>query len=170
MLKNVRFIGLDVHAESIVIAVANSGDAPAEFLKTISYDCSRLLTELRKLAKDSDLRVCYEAGPTGFGLQRFLTEKRIDCMMVAPSLVPVQTGSRVKTDRRDARRLAHFLRSGDLTPVWVPDEQTEALRDLERAREDARLAERSARQQLLKFLLRHGRRFTAGKTHWTQIH
>jgi transposase len=115
-------------------------------------------------------QVSTDAGPTGFGLQRFLTEKRIDCMMVAPSLVPVQTGSRVKTDRRDARRLAHFLRSGDLTPVWVPDEQTEALRDLERAREDAMLAERSARQQLLKFLLRHGRRFTAGKTHWTQIH
>lgn len=170
MLKNVRFIGLDVHAESIVIAVANSGDTPAEFLKIISYDCSRLLKELRKLAKLSDLRVCYEAGPTGFGLQRFLVGENVSCIVVAPSLVPVQTGLRVKTDRRDARRLAHFLRSGDLTPVWVPDEQTEALRDLERAREDARLAERSARQQLLKFLLRHERRFTAGKTNWTQIH
>ena len=136
MKDNVRFVGLDVHAESIVIAVANDGDAPAEVFKTIPHDSKRLLKELGKLAKDADLRVCYEAGPTGFGWQRFLAEKDIDCMLVAPSLVPVQTGSRVKTDRRDARRLAHFLRSGDLTRVWVSDEQTEALRDVERARED----------------------------------
>src|SRR5690606_34198958 len=102
--------------------------------------------------------------------QRFLAEHGVECLVVAPSLVPVQSGSRVKTDRRDARKLAHFLRSGDLTPIWIPDEPTEAVRDLERARDDARLAERRARQQLLKFLLRHGRRFTEGKHHWTQIH
>jgi len=170
MHTNVRYVGLDVHAESIIMAVADAGDAPAAMWKALPYDLPRLLKELRQLGRLSQLKVCYEAGPTGFGLQRFLAEHGVDCLVVAPSLVPVQSGSRVKTDRRDARKLAHFLRSGDLTPIWIPDEHTEAIRDLERAREDARLAERRARQQLLKFLLRHGRRFTEGKHHWTQIH
>lgn len=170
MNTKVRNVGLDVHAESIVVGVADAGQEPAEVLKTIPYDEPRLLKELKRLGPLSHLKVCYEAGPTGFGLQRFLQTHGVDCVVIAPSMVPVQCGSRIKTDRRDARRLAHFLRSGDLTPIWVPDEQTEALRDLERSREDARLAERRARQQLLKFLLRHGRRFTEGKHNWTQTH
>jgi transposase len=170
MTKSVRYVGLDVHAESIIMAVADAGEAPAQVWKSIPYDLRRLLKELERLGSNSRLKVCYEAGPTGFGVQRFLERNAVECVVVAPSLVPVQSGSRVKTDRRDARKLAHFLRSGDLTPIWVPDEQTEALRDLERAREDARLAERRARQQLLKFLLRHDRRFTEGKSHWTQMH
>lgn len=170
MSTKLRYVGLDVHAESIMIGVADAGDAPAQNWKAIAYDPPRLLKELRKLGRLSSLKVCYEAGPTGFGLQRFLKQHRVDCIVVAPSLVPVRSGVRIKTDRRDARKLAHFLRSGDLTPIWVPDEQTEAIRDLERAREDARLAERRARQQLLKFLLRHGRRFTEGKHNWTKIH
>jgi len=170
MTENVRYIGLDVHADSIVIAVADGNRDAAEVLKSIPHDLPRLLVELQRLGRTSSLKVCYEAGPTGFGLQRFLKEKGVECIVVAPGLVPIQQGSRVKTDRRDARKLAHFLRSGDLTPIWVPDEHTEALRDLERARDDARLAERRARQQLLKFLLRHGRRFTEGKHHWTQMH
>lgn len=169
-MTTLRFIGLDVHAETIVIAVADAGSTPAVNLKTIAYDEGRLLTELRKLGPPESLRVCYEAGPTGFGLERFLRSRGVHCVVVAPSLTPQSIGSRVKTDRRDARKLAHFLRSGDLTPIWVPDEQTESLRDLERAREDARLSERRARQQLLKFLMRHGRRFTEGKCHWTQKH
>jgi len=90
-------------------------------------------------------------------------------MVMAPSLIP-EVNSRVKTDRRDACKLARFLRSGDLTSVWVPDEQTEALRDLERARDDARLAERRIKQQLLKFLMRHSRVFTEGKSYWTKTH
>src|SRR5690606_18768466 len=153
-MSNVRCVGLDVHARSIVIAVAE-GQTPAETLKRLPYDESRLLAELRRLGPPESLKVCYEAGPTGFGLQRFLTAQGIDCIVVAPTLVPRISGCRVKTDRRDARKLAHFLRSGDLTAIWVPDEHTEALRDLERARDDARLAERCARQQLSKFLLRH---------------
>ena len=104
------------------------------------------------------MRCCYEAGPTGFGLHRELTAAGIDCVVVAPSLVPMKAGDRVKTDRRDAVKLARFLRSGDLTAVYVPDEATEAMRDLERARDDAKKAERVARHQLGKFLLRHGRR------------
>jgi len=170
MHKNVRSIGLDVHAESIVMAVADPGQTPAQVCKSIPYDLPRLLKELRQLGARATLSVCYEAGPTGLGVQRFLQQQQIDCIVVAPSLVPVQSGSRVKTDRRDACKLAHFLRSGDLTPIWIPDAQTEALRDLERAREDARLALRRARQQLLKFLLRHDCRYTEGVSHGTQTH
>jgi transposase len=169
-MSKVRFVGLDVHAESIVIAVADAGTAPAEIWKSVAFSHPRLLAELKKLGRLNGLKVCYEAGPTGFGLQRFLACQGIDCVIVAPSLVPQTSGSRVKTDRRDARKLAHFLRSGDLTAVWIPDEPTEALRDLERAREDARIAERRARQQLLKFLLRHERRYTEGTSHWTVRH
>ena len=170
MKTKLRYVGLDVHAESIVIAVAEAGDRAAEDWKSIPYDHGRLWQELRRLGEVAALKVCYEAGPTSLGMQRFLAEKQVDCIVVAPSLVPVQSGQRIKTDRRDARKLAHFLRSGDLAPIWIPDERTEAIRDLERAREDARLAERRARQQLLKFLLRHGRRFTEGQSNWTRRH
>ena len=103
-------------------------------------------------------------------MARTLIAAGVDCVVVAPGLVPQVAGSRIKTDRRDAKKLAHFLRSGDLTVVWIPDEQTEALRDLERARDDARLAERRIKQQLLKFLLRHGRRYDEGKETWTKTH
>lgn len=170
MNETLRHFGLDVHAESIVIAVAEGGGGEPEVLMSIPYDPPRLLKELRRRGSVSSCRVCYEAGPTGLGLQRFLAANGVECLVVAPSLVPVQSGSRVKTDRRDARKLARFLRSGDLVPIWIPDERSEAVRDLERARDDARLAERRARQQLLKFLLRHGCRFREGKCHWTQTH
>ena len=104
-------------------------------------------------------------GPTGFGLARRLHAAGIACEVIAPSLVPVQPGARVKTDRRDAQKLAQDLRSGDLTPVHVLDPATEAIRDLERARDDAKRAERAARHQLSKFLLRHGRWFE-GRSTW----
>jgi transposase len=160
---------LDVHSDSIVIAVAREGREAAENWKTIPNDGARLRKELRRLVKNGEvLKVCYEAGPTGFGLCRGLRDAGIDCVVVAPSLVPSKAGDRVKTDRRDARKLAHFLRSGDLTEVYVPDEAVEAIRDLERARDDAKCAERVARHQLSKFLLRHGRHWEY--TTWTQKH
>jgi len=154
-MENVRFVGLDVHANSIAIAVAEPGRGEPGLLATIPNDTVLLLKRLRRMGT---VRCCYEAGPTGFGLQRELTEAGIDCIVVAPSLVPMKAGDRVKTDRRDAVKLARFLRSGDLTAVYVPDEATEAMRDLERARDDAKKAERVALHQLSKFLLRHGRR------------
>jgi transposase len=170
MNSKVRFVGLDVHKETIVIAVAESEGGEARVLKSMLHDAVKLKKELAALARGGwTLQVCYEAGPTGYGLQRVLTEAKISCVVVAPSLVPKKAGSRVKTDRRDAAQLAHFLRSGDLTAVWVPDEETEALRDLERARDDAKNAERVARHQLDKFLLRHGR-IWSGKTRWTRAH
>lgn len=168
-MSNLRCIGLDVHKESIVMAVAEPGDRPAEIFERLPYDPQLVLKRLSKLGARQSLRVCYEAGPTGYGLYRRLTRAGLDCRVVAPALVPQVSGTRVKTDRRDARKLAHFLRSGDLTTIWVPDEATEAIRDLERARDDARLAQRRIRQQLLKFLLRNERRFP-GRTHWTKTH
>lgn len=165
-MENVRFVGLDVHADSIAIAVAEPGRGEPALLGTIAHDYPALLKRLRRLGA---VRCCYEAGPTGFGLKRALEKDGIDCIVVAPSLVPVRSGDRVKTDRRDALRLARFLRSGDLTEVHVPSVATEAMRDLERARDDAKRAETVARQQLGKFLLRHGRRYP-GKSTWTRPH
>ena len=169
-MSKLRYVGLDVHKDSIVIAVADDGSAPAEIVSRIEWSESRLLTVLRKLGPLGGLKVCYEAGPTGYGLQRYLAAAKVDCVVIAPALVPQLQSCHIKTDRRDACKLAHFLRSGDLTTIWVPDEQTEALRDLVRARDDARLAERRIRQQLLKFLLRHGRRCPEGMNHWTMRH
>jgi len=168
MSKSVRFVGLDVHKDSIVIAVAEEGREPATVHSEILNDWPSLRKSLRRLGNFERLRCCYEAGPCGFGLYRKMRDAGIDCVVIAPSLVPSQSGSRVKTDRRDAKKLAHFLRSGDLTEIFVPDEEAEALRDLERAREDAKNAERGARHQLGKFLLRHDRRWS--KTNWTKEH
>lgn len=167
-MEKVRFVGMDVHKDTIVIAVADSDGGVPQVVKEIPNDALRVIRELRRLENHGKLRCCYEAGPTGFTLARRLQKEGIECMVVAPSLIPTQAGVRIKTDRRDAEKLARFLRSGDLTPVHVPDASTEAMRDLERARQDARKAERVCRQQLLKFLLRQDRHF-AGKT-WTKAH
>jgi transposase len=169
MNASVIYVGMDVHKDTIVIAVAREGREAAENWKTIPNEGVRLRKALKMLVKNGEvLKVCYEAGPTGFGLCRQLREASIDCIVVAPSLVPGKPGDRVKTDRRDARRLAHFLRSGDLTEVYVPEEAVEAIRDLERSRDDAKCAERVARHQLSKFLLRHGRHWEY--TTWTLKH
>lgn len=169
MSTSVVYVGLDVHKDSIVIAVAREGRGEASKWKTIPYDAVRLVKALKMLLKEGEvLKVCYEAGPTGFGLCRRMREMGIDCIVVAPSLVPGKPGDRVKTDPRDARNLAHYLRSGDLTEVCVPDAAVEAIRDLERARDDAKGAERVARHQLSKFLLRHDRQWD-GNT-WTSRH
>lgn len=165
-MEKLRFVGLDVHKESIAIAVAEASGGDPSSLGTIPNDTAALLKRLRKLGR---VRCCYEAGPTGFGLCRDLRKAGIDCTVIAASLVPVRSGDRVKTDRRDAVKLARFLRSGDLTEVHVPEPATEAMRDLERCRDDAKHAERRARHQLGKFLLRHGRIY-AGKTAWTGLH
>ena len=168
-MQKVRFVGLDVHKESIVVAVADDDGSAPEVIGTVPNDSGLLLKRLRKLGPSACLRVCYEAGPTGFGLCRRLEEVGIACDVIAPSLVPKRSSDRVKTDRRDAAKLARFHRSGDLTKVYVPAPATEAMRDMERARDDAKRAERTARHQLSKFLLRHGRVYQ-GKTAWTGMH
>jgi transposase len=135
-MRNVRFVGLDVHAETIAVAVAESG-GEVRNLGIIPNRCESIERLIRKLGKQEQLRVCYEAGPTGYSLYWQLTRMGVKCEVVAPTLVPVKAGDRVKTDRRDAERLARCHRAGDLTAVWVPDAAHEALRDLVRAREAA---------------------------------
>jgi len=165
-MKNVRFVGLDVHAETIAVAVAESG-GEVRSLGIIPNRCEPVARLMRKLGKPEQLRVCYEAGPTGYALYWQLTRLGVKCEVVAPTLVPVKAGDRVKTDRRDAERLARCHRAGDLTAVWVPDAVHEALRDLVRAREAAKTDQLRARHRLSKFLLRHGRRPAEGVQAWT---
>lgn len=168
MLTITRYVGLDVHKNTISIAICG-GSGDARFIETIPHDMPLLLKHLKKHAENLPIRVGYEAGPTGYGLHRFLTQNKIECVVVPPSSVPKQSLRRVKTDRRDARAIAVHLRSGAFRAVLVPDPESEAIRDLGRAREDARNALGRAKRHLLSFLLRHGRSFD-GKTNWTKAH
>ena len=163
-----RFVGLDVHAATIAVAVAEPGRAgEVRQLGIIPNE----LTAIRKLfgkLGTKKLKACYEAGPTGFALYWQLTQLGVDCEVIAPSLVPVKAGDRIKTDRRDAVKLARCYRAGELTPVWVPDQAHEALRDLVRAREAAKRDQHRARQRLSKFLLRTGKKPPQSSSTWTQ--
>ncbi len=145
-------VGLDVHARSIRVAAVRADELLEE--RTLPYDEEAVELVLRRWPV---VRCCYEAGPTGFGLQRFLVERGIDCQVVAPGLVPQRPGDRVKTDSRDARKLARLLAGGLLEPIHVPSRELEAARDLVRAREDARLDRMRDRHRLSRFCLRHGR-------------
>jgi len=164
-----RFVGLDVHADTIAVAVAEK-EGEVRSLGTIPNRLSSVRKLLGKLGDPGSWRACYEAGPTGYTLYWQLTKLGVECMVVAPTLVPMKAGDRVKTDRRDAERLARSFRAGELTAVWVPDAAHEALRDLVRAREAAKGDQLRARHRLGKFLLRHGRRPSEKMTAWTQRH
>ena len=153
MKEKLRFLGLDVHAETIAVAVAET-DGEVRSLGTIPNRAESIRKMIKKLGPAEKLRACYEGGPTGHVVYWQLAELGIQCEVVAPTLVPVKPGDRVKTDRRDAEKLACCYRSGDLTAVWVPDDGSEALRDLVRAREAARQDQMRARHRLSKFLLR----------------
>jgi transposase len=139
-------------------------------LGTIANRAESIRKLVKKLGPVEQLKACYEAGPTGYVLYWQLAELGVACEVIAPTLVPMKAGDRVKTDRRDAERLARSYRSGDLTPVWVPDEGSEALRDLVRAREAAKQDQLRARHRLSKFLLRSGQRPAAGMKAWTQLY
>jgi transposase len=169
-MATVRFVGLDVHAETIVVAVAETA-GEVRTLGTIPNRPEAVRRLMRQLGPPDQLRLCYEAGPTGYVLYWQLIGLGVHCDVVAPSLVPTKAGDRVKTDRRDAEKLARSYRAGDLTAVWVPDAEHEALRDLVRAREAAKKDQLRARHRLGKFLLRHGRRRPAHlKMAWTAAH
>ena len=170
MVRIAKFVGLDVHKDTIALAVSEGGPVgEARELGVIPHDVPKLVKKLLSVARAEDLYVVYEAGPTGFGLCRELGARGIQCIVVAPNRVPQVPGARIKTDRRDARHLAFMLRTNSLSGITIPDEELEALRDLVRAREDAVRARRSARQQLSMFLLRHGRHWK-GKSGWTVAH
>lgn len=170
MKEFTKYVGLDVHKETIAVSVAeaNGGEVRyvGEFANTPEA-IEKLIKQLRK--GGANLSFCYESGPCGYGIYRQLKDLGWECLVVAPSLIPKKAGDRVKTDRRDSLSLARLHRAGELTAVWVPDGAQEALRDLMRAREDMKHLQKQAKQRLLAFLLRHGRCYS-GKDNWTQMH
>ena len=171
MKKATRFVGLDVHAETIAVAVAEPGrTGELESLGTIPNRFEAVAKLVKRLGGPKGLLVCYEAGPTGYVLYWQLIKIGVECEVVAPTLVPQKVGDRVKTDRRDALKLARCLRAGELTKVWVPDPAHEALRDLVRAREAAKKDQLRARHRLSKFLLRAGCRPPDGTVAFSATH
>ena len=171
MNQFIKYVGLDTHKDTIAVAIADiTGGKPRYY-----GEIANTPTALTKLMKDVSpngevVSYCYEAGPCGYGIYRQISGSGHDCCVVAPSLIPTKPGDRVKTDRRDSENLARLHRAGELTPVWVPDLEQEAMRDLTRAREDMKHLERQARQRLCAFLLRHGQRYESGKSKWTQAY
>jgi len=165
------FIGFDTAKKKHAVAIADVGrEGEIRYLGEIDSSPLTIERMIRKLAgRYEKLHFCYEAGPTGYGLYRQVRGLGHDCTVVAPSLIPKKSGERVKTNRRDAVTLARLFRAGELTSVWVPDTVHEAVRDLVRARETASQDLRRKRQQLLSFLLRHGRIFS-GRQHWSRAH
>jgi len=162
------FVGLDAHKDSIFVSMLLPGRKGAmEWQLPNGTQAARKLA--RKLEREAsrEVHACYEAGPCGYALQRQLAKEGVRCDVVAPSLIPVKPGDRIKTDRRDAKKLAEMLRAELLTVVRPPTEKEEAVRDLCRCREDAKHDETRARNRLMKFLLRHGRIYSDGRS-WTQ--
>lgn len=165
-----KYVGLDVHKETIAVATADGDGGEATFRGEIPNTPEAVGRLMKKLSPCGDvIAFCYEAGPCGYGIYRQITSQGHECAVVAPSLIPKKAGDRVKTDRRDCVTLARQHRAGELTAVWVPDEEQEAIRDLTRAREDFKALDRHSRQRLNAFLLRHNRVYP-GKSKWTQAH
>ena len=167
-VAELKFVGLNVHKDSITSAVLEPGRETPVLDRFFRDEASvrRFVGTLGDLAA---VRSCYEAGPTGYELARFLHRLGVACEVIAPSLIPVAPGAKVKTDSRDARRLAHLYRSGELVAVHIPTPEEEAIRDLARTRADLVIDRTRARHRLSKFLLRHGEVFRAG-TQWTVAH
>jgi transposase len=170
MTKGITYVGLDVHKASISVALLATGA-----IKAVQWELPNEPSEVRKLVRKlrreggEELLCAYEAGPCGYGLQRQLQGQGVSCQVVAPSLIPRKAGDRIKTDRRDARKLAELLRAGLLTEVRPPSEAEEALRDLCRCRDDARTDLLRARHRLSKMLLRRDLRYPGGRP-WTRQH
>jgi transposase len=172
MEQSTRFVGMDVHKDTIVAAVTATGEVGnATAYGTFPNTAAALETLVKRLrqAGSGPIKFCYEAGPCGYGVHRTLTKMGEDCMVVAPSMIPRKSGDRQKTDKRDAASLAVLHRGGLLTAVWVPDAAHEAMRDLIRTRLATVRAVRAARQQLSAFLLRHERTYPGNKP-WTKAH
>jgi len=171
MEKRITFVGLDAHKESISVALLLPGQE-----KPVEWQCANEKASVRRMVRkvlrqaEGTVRFCYEAGPCGYALQRWIREDGAECVVIAPSLIPRKPGERIKTDRRDARKLAQLLRAGLLTEVHPPTAEDEAVRDLCRAREDAHQDLVRCRHRLSKLLLRRGWVWREGKRAWSQSH
>jgi transposase len=167
-MNDITYVGLDVHKATVCVAIAESGrDGEVREVGVFENRPDVLRKMVARLGKQRRrLNFCYEAGPCGYGLHRLLIGLGHDCVVVAPSLIPMKAGDRIKTDRRDALMLAKLHRAGELTPIWIPDAAHEAMRDLVRARATAVRALSKARQHLQGFLLRHDRIYPGARA-WT---
>src|ERR1700749_481768 len=170
MAKPITYVGLDVHKDTLAVALAEAGlrGEVREHGRIPNTPAALKALTVKLAPARRELRFCYEAGPCGYGIQRQLSVAGHDCAVVAPSLIPKRPGDRVKTDRRDAASPGKLHPGGELTSVWVPDAGHEAIRDLVRARLDAVHALRRARQQVSGFLLRQGCHY--GRAAWTKLH
>jgi Transposase and inactivated derivatives len=170
-MEKIIYVGLDVHADTIAVAIADTGRlGEVRYYGVIRNTADSVLSLTKKLCLPRVKPIfCYEAGPCGYGLHRLLTKLGYECAVVAPAMIPRRVGDRVKTDRRDAEMLARLWRAGELTPIWTPDEEQEAMRDLIRYRKQTMEAIKVAKQQLLSFLLRHGLRYDR-PSYWTKCH
>ena len=164
-MENVTHIGLDVHKETIAVAVLRPGGLECDE-RVIANTPEALRRLIARFPDRATLRTCYEAGPTGYDTHRLLTDLGVPCEVIAPSLIPRRSGAHVKTDRIDARNLARLHSAGELTAVRVPSPAEEALRDLVRTREDLQSDRRLARQRVKSFLLRYGRRYPVPRGRW----
>lgn len=165
-----KYVGMDVHKETIAVAIAKEGRGEPVYYGEIANNAEAIRKLVTKVNSNGErASFCYEAGPCGYEVYRQLIDLGQRCDVVAPSLIPKKSGDRVKTDRRDANTLTRLYRAGELTPVWVPDKEQEAMRDLTRAREDMKAMEGHAKQRLGAFLLRHGKKYP-GKSKWTQAY
>jgi transposase len=166
-----KYVGMDTHKETIAVSVVDGSGGKARYFGEIANRPGAIKQLLKRLSPEGEVvSFCYEAGPCGYGIYRQITQSGHECQVVAPSLIPRRAGDRVKTDRRDSEMLARLHRAGELTSVWVPDEEQEAMRDLTRAREDIKHLQRQSKQRLNAFLLRHGRHYVPGKSKWTQAY
>jgi len=164
------YIGLDIHKDSIAMAIAEAGRSAPRFIGTMTPEPAALCKALTRCTKRSNTLIVYEAGPCGYGWTRYLSAQGWRCEVISPAHITRKASEKlIKTDRLDALLLARESRAGNLVRVVVPDERDEAIRDLARAREDAGAARLRARLQLKAMLLRHGRAYQ-GKTSWTEAH
>lgn len=155
MQSTTKFIGLDVSKEKIAVAIAEEGRELPRYYGTIPHSPAALRKLIKELGPADSLSFCYEAGPTGYETYRWIESMGAACTVIAPSLMPKRPGDHVKTDRRDAEQLARLFRAGELTAIYIPERDDEALRELVRAREAAKEDAHRDRQRVLKFLLRH---------------
>lgn len=167
MKDTIKYVGLDVSKEKIAVAIAEEGREEPRYWGMISHTPEEVRKLVKKLGSPESLRVCYEAGPTGYPLYRLFITLGVHCSVIAPSLIPKRPGERIKTDRRDSVRLAHLYRAGELTSIYIPTPEDEALRDLVRCREDAKEDELRGKHRLSKFLLRNDIKPPNGVNKWT---